>query len=324
MKAILLALATLVLPLPALAQVSVQSVQSPAPALGAVSSASSVETVFRVSASSGTVTRLSGSGTRIGGGSTRPLVTLTCGINPDCVTRDVVVTVSSLGAPSGRMGQLDNFTVSALTAVITGSPSGTGPMSFTIAPIGLSGVATFYLGMDVPILGNDSAEATGAASAAFQVSAAFSGGGAADTQGGTATATVFRPLSIAATVNLFFGALIRPDVGSGTVTLDAITGNRALVNVGAIGPAPVRARFVVSGEGGQSFSLSMPESFEMNGPGAPLTVVLQSDAIGPSILDGSIGNSGSNVINVGGSFAISSITPQGAYAGSFEVSVAYN
>ncbi|RYE03755.1 MAG: DUF4402 domain-containing protein [Sphingomonadales bacterium] len=324
MKAVLLALAALLLPLPALAQVSVQSVQSPAPALGTVSSANSGATVFRVSPSSGSVTRLSGSGTRIGGGSTRPLVTLACGTDPDCVTRDVVVTVSSLGAPSGRMGQLDNFTVSALTAVITGSPSGTDPMTFTIAPIGLSGVATFYLGMDVPVLGNDSAEATGAASATFQISAAFSGGGAADTQGGAATATVFRPLSIAATTNLFFGALIRPDIGSGTVTLDAVTGNRALVNVGAIGPAPARARFVVSGEGGQGFSVSMPESFDMTGPGAPLTVTLQSDAIGPMALDGGLGSSGSKDIMIGGYFAISSTTAIGSYSGNFEVTVAYN
>ena len=320
----LAAAGTILAAAPAFAQgVTVQTVDSPSPALGNVGSAASGETLFRVAADSGAVTRISGSGYRIGGGSTRPLVTLACGSDAACATDEVTVTVSSLGS-TGRAGTVGVFTVSAGSAVINGSPSGTDPLSFTVAPIGQNATRTFYLGMDIPILGNDSAEATGPATARFEVSAAFAGGGTPGTGLGTASATVFRPISITAPTNLSFGALIRPNSGSGTISLDPATGDAMLTGIAAIGAAPVRARFVVNGEGGQSFSVSVPDTVEMSGPGGDLIATLHSDAGGAQTLDGSPGGPGTAAFHVGGDLTVPAATITGLYSGIFQVTVQYN
>ena len=115
----LLLFSVLVASVPSLALA--QSVTIPSatnePALGNVSSASSGNTVFRASAADGTVTRTSGTGYRISSGNTRSLVTLGCGTSSFCDTRDIDITISSTGTPTGRAAALTNFTVRAGTAV---------------------------------------------------------------------------------------------------------------------------------------------------------------------------------------------------------------
>lgn len=302
---------------------TVQSVQGSAPALGTVTSAASGDTIFRVRASSGSVTRQSGLGYRVGGGDTRPLVTLACGPDPACATERVTVTVSGLGS-SGRARSLDNFTVHPATATLFGTASGTDPMTFTIEPIGQNATRSFYLGMDVAVAGNDSVAPTGPATATFQVSAVFESGGTPDLAMGSATASVFRPISVASAANLSFGTFIRPAAGSATVSLDPVSGDRTLANVVAIGAAAARARFLVSGEGGQAFSVAVPATLAMNGPGGALTVTLATDANGPQALDGALGAAGAAEFHVGGSFQISDAVSPGAYSGVFIVTVQYN
>jgi hypothetical protein len=317
-------LATLAAATASAQSLSVQSIGS-GPALGNVTSASSGTTVFQVAASSGFVTRISGAGYRVGGGSSRPLVTLACGSDASCATDSVIVTITNIGSPTGRIGALTNFTIDALTAQITDGPSGTNPVTFTIAPIGANGTATFYVGADIPIAGNESGGATGLASSAFQVSVRFSSSGSPGTAMGTATATIFRPIALSATAGLTFGNIVRPASGTGTVAVDTTTGERTLTGDGVIGigGAPHRATFSVTGEGGQIFSVTVPPSFLMTGPGSPITVTLTTTASGPQSLDGSLGSAGTASFGVGGSFTLPANTATGGYTGSFQVSVDY-
>lgn len=304
---------------------SVQSISGPAPSLGNVVSAPSGTTIFQMSASSGLISRISGAGVRVGGGGARPLVTLACGADAACATSDVIVTVSSIGASTGRAGALNNFTVAGLTAQIKSGPTGTDPLTFVIAPIGTNGTGTFYLGADFAILGDDSGASTGASSSSYRVSAQLSPAGTADAAMGSAIATVFRPISFGGTTNLLFGTIVRPTTGSGLVTIDAATGQRTVSGDGAIaiGAAGQRATYAVSGEGGQAFSVLVPPSFAMTGPGDPITVELTSTADGAQSLDGALGAAGSAAFGVGGSFPIASGTALGAYSGTFTITVQY-
>lgn len=308
-------------------RVGVQSIQTPAPALGNVVSAPAGTTVFTVSPSSGNVSRSSGNGYRVSGGTTRSLVSVFCGGPGYCDSTEATITVGSIGSPTARAGQLTNFTVSPVTAVITAAPTGTNPITFKIGPIGRNQTKSFYVGADFPILGDNSGQPTGAASSGFEVGVSltplpFSGSGT-----GLATATVFRPIVVSSTSNMSFGIVSRPLTGNGTVNLDAVTGVRTVTGNGAEGinsPAPFRAAYTVSGEGGQVFSAALPSTFTMTGPGGEIVVTPTISAPGTQTLSSSLGSAGSYSFHVGGSFPMTSTTPLGSYSGTFAVIVQYN
>ncbi|MBW8743697.1 MAG: DUF4402 domain-containing protein [Sphingomonas sp.] len=293
-------------------------------ALGNVTSATIGTTVFQISASSGAVSR-SGGGSRLGAGSARSLVAIGCGSDPLCATSDVAITITAIGSPTGRAGALGNFTISALSAQVKAGPSGTGTVTFTIGPIGTNDSRTFYVGADFPILGDESAAATGVAATSFQVSAQFTPSGMPIAQIGSGSAAVFRPIALAGTADLAFGTVTRPRSGSGTVSIDAATGDRILSGDGVIGigSGPHRATYTVTGEGGQAYSVSVPATFTMTGPGDPITVTLTTTASGMQTLDGSLGGAGTASIGVGGSFTLASDKAGGNYSGSFVISVEY-
>jgi hypothetical protein len=306
---------------------TVQSISTSTPNLGNVVSGASGDTVFRSAASSGTITRLSGTGARLGTGSSRPLVTIACGSNA-CKNKSLNIRVGSIGSPSGRAGPLNNFTISAGTASITTAPSGSNPVSFTIAGLANPGTGTFWVGADFPIKGNDSAAATGAASSGFYVYVALSPNiPVAGSTSGLGVARVFRPINVTNSTGLAFGSIVRPSTGAGSVSIDAATGQRTVVGTGSIGagaPNPTRAAYLVTGEGGQAFSLSVPQSFQMTGPGSPLTVNLAPTASGAQTLSSTPGSAGTFSFGVGGSFSTAASTAIGAYQGTYTVTVQYN
>ena len=318
-------LAALGVAAPAAAQ-SVQSISPASPDLGNVVSAASGDTVFRVSAGTGTVTRISGNGTRLGTATTRALVTVSCPTGV-CRNNNINVRIGSIGAPTARAGQLTNFTVSGATATIVAGPSGTNPIDFTIGPMGSSGTATFWVGGDLPIRGNEASTPTGAATSGFYVYVASQGTPVAGSTAGLAVANVFRPIAVSSLTPLAFGRIVRPTTGTGLVTIAAATGARTVTGTGAAAiasPAPSRATYSVTGEGRQSFSLGFPASFQMTGPGTPLTVTLTSTASGSQSLSGAAGTGGTFSFGMGGAFPISSTTASGSYRGTYAVTVQYN
>ena len=307
---------------------TVQAITASTPDLGSVASAPTGPTVFQVNPSTGAITKLSGGGSRLATTTSRAQVTIACNANA-CANRVLTVRVGSVGAPTGRVAGLSNFTVAMGTAVINLAPTGTNPINFRIAAMPRGATRTFWVGADVTVLGNESAAATGNARTGFYVYTAISPNvPTAGSTAGAAIARIFRPIAITAGTALNFGKIIRPRSGSGTVAVDAATGQRTVAGTGMAGlssPAPTRATYTVSGEGGQVFSLSVPSTFQMTGPGAPITVNLTSTtANGAKTLSSALGAAGTFSFSLGGSLPLTSTTATGTYQGSYTVTTVYN
>ena len=140
------------------------------------------------------------------------------------------------------------------------------------------------------------------------------------------TTSIVQPVTIAQNSALSFGTIVRPVSGSGTITIG--TGADTVSTTGgaiALRGTTSRARYTLSGEGGEIVSITMPATFAMSKSGATdLTVTLTRSPAGNATLSGTAGSTGTAALDIGGSFPISSTTVAGDYTGSFTVSVAYN
>ncbi len=135
----------------------------------------------------------------------------------------------------------------------------------------------------------------------------------------------FHPIAIEKTGDLNFGRIQLPASGDSKVTLNPGSGARTVSGsgFGYPTPAPTRGAFTASGEGGQSFSLTIPTKLTLTGPG---TLVVDITVAGNTVpkLSGTLGNPGTYSFTVGGSFTINSATPTGVYTGVLSVSIDYN
>lgn len=297
--------------------------------LGSVASGASGDTVFRINPSSGTVTVQSGGGRRLSTSPVRSEARVICKPSrPDddaCNTQNVSIRIGTIGPLIGRARALTNFTVVMGTATLAVPPTGTNPLSFQLTPIGNNSQKTFFVGADFPVAGDDSGLASGDGENSFYVYVVDANGlqTAGDTDKGKVKA--FRALSVAKTADLNFGRIQVPPTGSSTITLNASTGARTVTGGGFAypTPAPTRAAFTVSGEGGQQFSLSIPSTFNLTGPSTLPVSVTDSAPSSPS-LSGGLGGAGTYSFTIGGSFTITNTTPTGAYSGVLTVSLDYN
>ena len=148
------------------------------------------------------------------------------------------------------------------------------------------------------------------------------------TQSTTATTRIIQPITLTKNTDLAFGSVVKPNAAANTVAIDAASGARSVTGGGDAALAPStsgRATYTVSGEGGQTFSISTPATFNMTKAGGSDTITVtltQSAATGT--VSGSLGNTGSATFGVGGSFPVAAATASGNYTGSFDVTVAYN
>src|SRR6185436_18571007 len=103
-----------------------------------------------------------------------------------------------------------------------------------------------------------------------------------------------------------------------------LSGSGSLLSGGSYGEA-TRAAFIVTGEGGQTYSISVPATVTMTRTGGTETmgVALTSTAT-TGTLSGALGAAGTQGLGVGGSITVASTTATGAYAGAFTVTVTYN
>jgi hypothetical protein len=122
-----------------------------------------------------------------------------------------------------------------------------------------------------------------------------------------------------------FGTIVKGS-GSGTVQVDANAGQRNVGGVfGLSSPAPSNASYTVTGEGGQTISVSVPTAMTISGPGGySLNVDLSSTASGARNLSSAIGSAGSYSFTMGGTLYVPSGANTGAYTGSYSVTVQYN
>ncbi|WP_423140761.1 DUF4402 domain-containing protein [Parablastomonas sp. CN1-191] len=297
--------------------------------LGTIAAAANGTTVFTVDASTGVVTKKSGNGARISATTTRSLITISCNTPGNCSNDTPKITIAPTGSPTNRANSLTNFTLSVTgaTATIVTQPGTGNSITATLAaiPKGLS--RTIYVGLDATYSGDNSPAATGPANANFVVTVTTNSGSGATTSTGLVTATVFRTLTITNGTLLSFGRISRPLSGAGTVSLPAGAASVAVTGNGVVAiasPAPSSAILTANGEGGQALTISVPSSFTMANGASTLTVTTQAINTGAQTLTGTIGNTGSKTVTVGGSFPITSTTALGAYSGNFTVTFQYN
>lgn len=294
--------------------------------IGSVVSASAGDTVFQINPTSGLVTIQSGFGRRITNSSVRSTVTVGCkpvqSSQINCQTNNVQIQVGAIGALTGRARALTNFSVAMGTATLVTPPTGTNPITFRIGPIGPNQSKTFYIGADFPVAGNDAGLPSGPGANGFyaNITGLVVVG---DTDKGRVNA--FRALAITKISDVNFGTIQLPVSGTSLVTLNPANGRRTITGNAAAfpTPAPTTAVFAVSGEGGQTFSLSIPNTTNVVGP-ATLVVALTNTATASPTLSGTLGAGGTYPFNVGGSLSLTPTTPTGAYSGVFVISLDYN
>jgi hypothetical protein len=146
------------------------------------------------------------------------------------------------------------------------------------------------------------------------------------TTSATASATILQPITLVKSTDLAFGSMVRPSTGSNVITVSELTGVRSLTGGGdaALGAATnTRATYSVGGDGGATFSVTIPPSVTLvrSGGTETLPVTLASSA-GTGTL--SAGTTGTANFGVGGSLPLSTTTVPGSYSGTFNVTVGYN
>jgi hypothetical protein len=295
--------------------------------LGTVIAAPTGDTVFTIDASTGSVTRASGNGVRTTAGGTRSLVTIACGTDSTCSSEKVYVRVGNVGVTVNRGGALDNFTMAMNSGSKSSGPTGSNPVSFVLNPLGKNGTASFYVGMDATISGDDSGKSSGISASTFYVFVGFTNPPSSGSFGGVVDSVVYRPLSLSESGALNFGKVIRPGSGTGNVDVDADQGAYHLTGISVVPTStPSRLVYSVTGEGARSIAISVPQSFALarTGGGASLTVTTSSNAGGTATLSGSSGSAGAYTFGVGGSLNVANTTPLGVYTGTVVISVSYN
>lgn len=323
------AIAVLILAAPAARAADYTVKVAPGMDLQSVAAATSGDTVLRINPSSGAVSVQSGTGRRVSTGAANAKVTITCKPSrpgdTDCTTKPVPIRIGAIGAVTGRAKALNLFTIAMGTAGLAAPPTGTNPVAFTLAPLGDNSSKTFFIGADFPVAGDDSGLPSGGGENSFYVNVLDAAGAQVAAETGSGTVRVFHPIAIKKTGDLNFGRIQLPPSGSSQVTLNPGTGVRTVSGsgFGYPTPAPTPGAFTASGEGGQSFSLTIPTKLNLTGPG---TLVVDVTVAGNTVpkLSGTLGNPGVYSFTVGGSFTINSTTPTGLYTGVLSVSIDYN
>lgn len=301
--------------------------------LGNIVSAATGDTIFTAAADTGAVTK-TGNGVRLSTGLVRGLITIHCsnsstGGSGSCgTTRQFDVRI----VPASATGRTQAFTAFSAavgtpsTALVSGPTLSGTTLTFRASGMAVGSTRTFYVGFTVPVGAENSGLASGSATAGYTVQVKQS---AVSTYAtgvtGALVAKVFRPIAISKASDLSFGRVVRPQIGSATVSVDATTGART-TTAGALvsTPSPSRAGFTVTGEGAQTVSVAVPTSFSMVNGANTLTVTTSTTASGTPALSGVLGSSGSYGFGVGGSVNVTSTTPPGAYTGAFAVTAQYN
>jgi hypothetical protein len=141
----------------------------------------------------------------------------------------------------------------------------------------------------------------------------------------TGSATIIQPITLTQGTGLAFGTLVRPGTGTGTVSIDSTNGALAVGNgVVALGTASSRAVYNVAGEGGSTFSIAVPATFNLTGPSSSTIPVTLTATGSTGTLSNALGTAGTASFGVGGNFSIASTTATGGYTGTYNVTVAYN
>jgi hypothetical protein len=143
----------------------------------------------------------------------------------------------------------------------------------------------------------------------------------------TSSATIVTPITIANGANMNFGNIAVNNT-LGTVSLPAAAAPVRTVTGGCTLPATAgtvsAARFTVTGQTGYTYSISLPASASLTGPGAPMTA--NAFVSTPTVAAGGLLTGGSQTLYVGATLNVAASQTAGAYTTgtAFTVTVNYN
>lgn len=143
----------------------------------------------------------------------------------------------------------------------------------------------------------------------------------------TATGTIVTPITIANNANMNFGN-IAVNASLGTVVLPAAAAPVRSVTGGCTLPATVgtvaSARFTVTGQAGYTYSITLPASVSLTGPGPAMTA--NAFVSNPTVALGGLLTGGTQTLYVGATLNVGASQTAGAYttAAAFTVTVNYN
>jgi len=130
-----------------------------------------------------------------------------------------------------------------------------------------------------------------------------------------AKARIAGAISISETTQLNFGGIVGGTAG--TVAVPATGGAATFTSVTAADSGATRAVFAITGDTGLTYTVTYPTSFTVG----TMTVdtITTSSASGTTTLTG-----GSDTFYIGGTLHVAGTEANGAYTGTYAVSVAYN
>jgi hypothetical protein len=270
----------------------------------------------------GAVVTQTGSGIFVGGApAARALVTVGCTGTTTCNNTHIKVVITRTTPVDAPVSSLTSFTVAMSDASLAGSaPSPASSITFTLNPISKNTSKSFYVGMDMAVLGSGSS--TGPGAGPWTVTVSNTSGHSAASSATSTQITSLRPIGVTKSSDLAFGVIVKPASGSGTVTMapgGGMSFTNGIINVGDHAPA----LFKITGEGGAAFSFSLQPTMTMSA-GAGTSLLVTTIGSGTYTLGSTLGASGTTSLAVGGSFPLSSTTKSAHYSGSFSVLAIYN
>jgi len=130
-----------------------------------------------------------------------------------------------------------------------------------------------------------------------------------------ASVEIAAPVSIVQDTALAFGN-VGPSAASGTVTVSIAGAKSVTGGVSDLGGSPAAGAFTVTGASGATYSVTIPGTVSLTGPGTAMEVTLTDP--GSGTLTG-----GTDTFNVGGTLAVGANQTAGSYSGTYTVSVNY-
>ena len=150
---------------------------------------------------------------------------------------------------------------------------------------------------------------------------AFAEGGTTATASANATARIITPIAITNTQGLAFGN-IASSAAIGTVT---VTPAGVRTGTGGVTPSAIgtfnNAIYTATGENNATYSITLPSSINITS--GSNTMVVNSFTSTPTPT-GLLNGSGTQTINVGATLNVGANQATGNYAGTYDVTIAYN
>ena len=134
-----------------------------------------------------------------------------------------------------------------------------------------------------------------------------------------ASVTIADPIAITKTADLAFGTVV-PSASAGTVTVGTSNDRTVAGGVAALGGTVTSAAYTVTGYGNSAYTITLPASVSLSGPGTAMTASSFVSSVGGSA---SL-SSGTGGFSVGATLSVGANQAAGAYSGTFDVTVAYN